>query len=55
MRPQLPSPEIADGELSLVGAGARGTGAGANPAGQRAAGNLGGARRARGDAASTEI
>lgn len=30
-------------------------GAGADPAGQRAAGQLGGARRARGDAASTEI
>lgn len=51
---QLP-PEIAARELSLVGAGARGTGAGANPAGQQAASELGGARRARGDTASTEI
>lgn len=51
---QLP-PEIAARELSLVGAGAHETGAGANPAGQQAAGELGGAHRARGDAASTEI
>lgn len=48
-------PEITARELSLVGAGARGTGAGADPEGQRAAGKLGGARRARGDTASTEI
>lgn len=54
MRSQLP-PEIAARELSLVGAGAPGTGAGANPAGLQEAGDLGGARRARGDAASTEI
>jgi hypothetical protein len=50
-----PPVSVAARELSLVGAGVRGPGAGKGPAGRQAARELGGARGTHGGAASTAI